>query len=360
VFLGIADHGIWTYDPGIHMTRQEYISKTGIKDASEAAAYLNKTKNLFISVFFGIILFRAIDLTADEFLSVELYYLIWVAYLGFYIYFIAHCYKIIKLTKKVTKANIAWSLLFAPLSWAWFYPELTKPLKVIAGDMDPPDEKAELVNLETEKKIAKGVGRTVIYCAIATTVLLALLFPVFYFLDLSYTPDTSGYPSSWSQTLDRVTRKITFSENDYSIVFPSTPTSTSGFLDEAGSSTIKVISTGIGSSFFVLRIYDFKSETINERNKAFDLNGLYETELSDMVKRIDGLKLIRQFPATLKGRTLSRVYKFEVDQTFIEGFLTFYRGKLYNVLTEYDKQAVTPMTSKAFLESFELNEQVSE
>jgi len=132
------------------MTKEEYRAQTEIANAEEAAEYLWNLRAMFIAVFaarYGVYFLGSFGFTSQ---MIQVY-----AFClgGLCLFFIYYCLKIIRLTKNVTKANAIWSILFAPLSWFWFYPEITKPLKIITGEIEPP---ASIQPIEERRQIEQA------------------------------------------------------------------------------------------------------------------------------------------------------------------------------------------------------------
>lgn len=130
------------------MTKEEYMARTNIKSVDEAAGYLTRLKILFISVAVGMVVTRA----GTESIDANIYSAIWFAYIALLVYFVYFCVKVIK-AEKIANTSAALSIIFAPISWIWFYPGITEPLKIIIGEKQPPHSlPAELSHEEREKR----------------------------------------------------------------------------------------------------------------------------------------------------------------------------------------------------------------
>jgi uncharacterized membrane protein YvbJ len=136
------------------MTREEYMAHTNIKSEEEAKEYLHRLNFLFIAVFIGIVIVRGGADSIDE----GLYAILWLADIALLIYFVWYCVKVIK-AEKISKASAVFSIIFAPISWFWFYPDITDPLKIILGKKVPPISLPSNLSSEEKKKKDKKFWR---------------------------------------------------------------------------------------------------------------------------------------------------------------------------------------------------------
>jgi len=134
------------------MTREEYMARTNIKSVEEAQGYLSRLKFLFIAVFVGMIIVKG----GAESINEDVYMLIWLVDIILLIYFVVYCVKVIK-AEKIAKTSAALSIIFAPISWIWFYPAITEPLKIIIGEKEPPYSLPPELSPE-EKEARKKAG----------------------------------------------------------------------------------------------------------------------------------------------------------------------------------------------------------
>ena len=118
------------------MTQEEYRARTLIQTPEEAKTRLVHLQELFFAVF-GARIFISLSV---GFVTLDVYRFLLLAHVTLIVYFVIYCMKVIKLTRDVTRADLVWSILFAPISWLWFYPEITKPLRIILGELPPPDK----------------------------------------------------------------------------------------------------------------------------------------------------------------------------------------------------------------------------
>ncbi len=146
------------------MTREEYMARTNITSVEQAKGYLNQLRALFIIVFLGM---AARYLPVSEDAALAIFFTYW----AIVIYFVAYCVKVVK-QEKISKAHAAFSILFAPISWIWFYPAIMEPLEIITGKKQPPEslppelteEQKAAKQKEGNKKFWKTIG---IVCAVA-------------------------------------------------------------------------------------------------------------------------------------------------------------------------------------------------
>ena len=152
------------------MTREEYQSHTGIKSAEEARQHMVNLRVFFVSVFVTMVGLRMFAHTI-ALANHSLYLFLWLAYVVLLVCFVAYCVKVTNLTRDVTEASPALSILFAPISWIWFYPALLRPLKIIMGEIEPP---ASLRPPADRVEIAKANRKFWKKFLIATTLILAV------------------------------------------------------------------------------------------------------------------------------------------------------------------------------------------
>jgi hypothetical protein len=155
-------------------TAEEYLLKTNVKDREQAREMLARLKLLFWVV--GIFLFIINILNELVFVTgSELYYLIVVPYAALVIYFIYYCTKVLTAIKK-PRANATWCFIFAPIGWFYLYPMMTKPLKIILGELPVPNEAEESEKKrKSENSIKKFRKRFWIVTAILLLLFILLL-----------------------------------------------------------------------------------------------------------------------------------------------------------------------------------------
>lgn len=118
------------------VTREEYQRHTEITSPDEARDYLWKLKISFCLVFIFMIVVQVMNFMGN---TNEIFTMMIWLYILSIVMFVTYCSRVIRLTKKVNRADVIIGLVFAPISWIWFYPELVKPLKIILGELEPPE-----------------------------------------------------------------------------------------------------------------------------------------------------------------------------------------------------------------------------
>ncbi len=150
------------------MTKEEYLQATSYASVEEARKDLKAIQFLFPAVLGAAFLVR-IGAVVDPRVGI----VSWALYLAFLVFFIWKCRTIIKKTRHVSKAQLLFSIVFAPLSWIWFYPQLSEPLEIIVGSRMPPTTDAVTegkTREEARKKGSRNAWKTILYVAIAVLV----------------------------------------------------------------------------------------------------------------------------------------------------------------------------------------------
>ena len=126
------------------MTKEEYLALTTIKSVEEARGYLLQLRVLFPLLLLLIGLSEYLKLPTPY----DLYFGIFC--LVAWAYFVYFCRKVIK-AEKFADTSYLLSIIFAPISWIWFYPAIMEPLLIITGEK----EIAPGFNIKTvEEKLA--------------------------------------------------------------------------------------------------------------------------------------------------------------------------------------------------------------
>ncbi len=163
------------------MTRDEYRALTKIENEDDARNLLVRTNWLFTGVFIAMILSQV----ANAVMLPEQGVAIGIVYIALLIYLTVHSAQVIKRTQPVNKAWAGFAIIFAPISWIWFYPELVKPLKIIAGDMEPPTAvdlpkpMTEEEHIAMKKRIRRHTWRTMGVITLITMGILTVLTVIF-------------------------------------------------------------------------------------------------------------------------------------------------------------------------------------
>lgn len=341
------------------MTKEEFLSKTDIKNESEAFGYLSHLTFLFVTVFGGMIAVRALGQLSDETLSPNLYLIIWFAWILYLVYFVYFCVKVINLTKKVTKASAVWSILFAPISWIWFYPELTKPLKIIIGRLAPPET---LPNVEEKKAIADKVNSS-FWKSIKIAVLISLGVVVVTIVYVQFQPNNvSNKGEVAGGTKQLIENKEGYpylsTELNFKVIFPVSPKRTDGPLNVEGLKNVQqtVYTAEDGNVGYYLSVTNYNDSRVSEKNPEYNVDAVLEASVNEMVNSIPNAKLLTNHAGNLtSGEVVVRsvLYKVETQDEFLEGAMAFKDGKLYTIMTEYLKEGEGKEGFKSFFNSFE-------
>lgn len=117
------------------MTKEEYQKHASLASSEEANELLKQTRMAFVAyIILTIVLSSVADAASDNamiFVALARVMLIAV--------FLTYNISITRKTKRVTEAWAGWSIIFAPVSWIWYYPNLVQPLKIVAGIVAPPE-----------------------------------------------------------------------------------------------------------------------------------------------------------------------------------------------------------------------------
>lgn len=337
------------------MTKEEYQSKTDIKSVEEARSILSHLQIIFWVAFIWMVALRV----GAEIIPYGIYLIVWLGYLSFIIYFIVYCVKIVRLTRAVTKADAVWSIIFAPISWLWFYPELTAPLKIIIGDREPPEKLPER-KFDAAKNAAswRKFWRNII---IFTVILLGALG-----LTIAYVVyETKQTPKTNDQTNVSVIKKNQTNVLGYRFIspdfgfkvnFPSQPSREEETQEsEVGEiKTTKYISSNAdGATYFVL-VANFANEKMNSEYQDFSVDGALEGALNGMLNSSENSILLYSSKTTFFGLKALK-YKMELGEETIEG-LVFYRGqRQYNLMVDSFTAKQQP-NANTFINSFELTD----
>jgi hypothetical protein len=345
------------------MTREEYIAKTQIKSVDEARSRLTHLRILFAVVFAFIVLLRGGAGQIDQ----DTYSLIWVAYIALLIYFVVYCVKVIKLTSHVTKANAFWSIIFAPISWFWFYPEITKPLKIIIGEIEPPEKLLDHHHSEEAKKAReasnKRYWKTV---KIVVIIFFALLGVAIAFIVIDSqthnSPPSSTVSSNSSVAVQPTIQKelgyhYVSTDSGFEADFPDAPTREEN-KDSDDDGTYVTYEGDKGDSLYYVFYYSFGSSAVDENNPKYNVKSGLEGSLNGMTNGIDGSKITSSNFTTFLGH---QALNFTIDASpkTIEGVLFFNGVHLYMVAVEYPTTSTQKPNLDAFKASFTLSNPVS-
>ena len=155
-----------------NMTREEYRQQTDIQTTDEAKR-LQEQFRLLLTIFGGVWLLALCSRYIVYWL--EPFFLI--GYIVMLVVVFVYARRIIVRTRRVSRADILWAVLFAPISWFWFYPEVVKPLRIIMGELEPPTASSQEHSREAVRRAGnKRFWRTIkIVFAVSALVLVGMV-----------------------------------------------------------------------------------------------------------------------------------------------------------------------------------------
>ena len=158
------------------MTKEEYLQLTSYPSLQEAQKDLSMIQVLF-PLTLGLMLVGQPITRLALLMHPAMEAIIFIGYSIFGIFFVWKCRDILVKTRKVAKGELLFSILFAPLSWIWFYPQLSEPLEIIVGKRMPPttDVATETqARIDAAKKGSRNATRTILIVT-GITLLAALV-----------------------------------------------------------------------------------------------------------------------------------------------------------------------------------------
>lgn len=343
------------------MTREEYLAKTQIKSVHEARSRLTHLRILFAVVFVFIILIRGGAGQIDQ----DTYFLIWVGYIGLLIYFVVYCVKVIKLTNHVTQTNAFWSIIFAPISWFWFYPEITKPLKIIIGEIEPPEklpihhtsEEAKKRREASDKKFWKMIKIVIVSFAVIFGLIIA-----FIVIDSRANKGTASNTTTGS--IPQVQKELGYhyvsSDSGFEVDFPNAPTREANAIksDDGSSNPYITYQGDKGDSLYYVVYYSFGNSAVDENKPKYNVKSGLEGSLNGFANGITGAKITSSSFSYFVGHQ-SLDFIIDADPKTIEGTIFFNGTHLYMVAVEYPKTTSQKPNLEDFKNGFKLTNSVS-
>lgn len=312
------------------LTRDEYRAQTGIASADEARQYLGRLKGLFGFIFVYLVAINVAQTVADE----EFLIGFSLVYLGCLVAFVTYCWKVIRLTKKVTQANILFSILFAPISWIWFYAELVKPLKIIAGEMEPPEALPvrnsrfnNALNAAWQDKKKKP------FMIAAGILLLLMLGAGAMFLFTS--PDDFRRNQAYDYSVPELDWKaFTAEQEGFSLRFPAEPTKeSSSVYDEDFEATRTTVTYGapLGTAMYSITVTDYNTPYVSESNPDFSP----ALALSDTLDFIaNGATLLSKEESVIDSHAVLD-YAVAYGEEVLQGRMVFKDDTLYLLMVNF-------------------------
>jgi hypothetical protein len=154
------------------MTKKEYTDQLGLNE-DQAKKHLKVVRVLF-PAFILIILCQYAPLFGRELLPA--YWLLYAAALATWI---IYCAIVLRATKR-SVLNVLWGLLIFPFGVILFYPYLVKPLKIVLGEIPPPEkiptnEERRVANKKAWKNVLTNIGWICLACFSLVAVLIVVL-----------------------------------------------------------------------------------------------------------------------------------------------------------------------------------------
>ncbi len=340
------------YNKHSFMTREEYLLKTGIKNQEEAKSRLWHLNCLF-AFFVTLLVIKSGIKELDE----NTHLLLFAVYAGLLMFFWAYCVKIIRLTRNVTRAKSYWLFVLAPISWLWFYSEITRPLKIIVGEIEPPDKFPTKEDRSIAREsVNKWFWKWFKIVAVVFVVLAG--FSVVWVMVGSQNKPTETDLMSSMKTIplqENSGYHYVSSDAGFEINFPTKPTREEDVQntgDDRGEATVITYQSVKDNNSYFVFFYQFTNPAVDENSSDYNVKSGLEGSINSMLNSIKDASLTNSsFTSFQDHQALSYTLSFENES--IEG-LMFMNGKyIYNIAIDYDVNNVTPEPSlQKFLSSF--------
>jgi hypothetical protein len=329
------------------MTVNEYMAHTNIKSVEEAQEYLTTLRILFIVVAIAMVGVRGLAELNEQF---EFLYL---PYLILLIFFVFYCVKVVK-AEKISRAHAGFSILFAPLSWIWFYPEITEPLKIITGKLLPP---SSLPSREKEKQQYqernKKFWRRFVYIVIIVLVLIGGSLVAAYFLE----PEKKSATGLENSPIT-IENEYSFTSEDgsFTMKFPTKPSYelSANVLQDVGNVKTITYSSKIDDKEYLLNVFEYEDTRINENSKYFDVDRALEGALEAMLNSRNDTVLFLKEEGMISGKKALQ-YQIKIGQERLDGFLFFKENRLFSIAINYPISSTENLTIDRFIDSFKFN-----
>lgn len=324
------------------MTLEEYMSHTSIHSVDEAQQLLSNTKIFFWAMFIAFLIVKGAGSSIDS----EIFALLWLGDIVLIFFFVLHCMKIIRLTKKVNKTSAVWAIFFAPISWIWFYPDLVKPLKIIVGEIPIP-EKIELTHYSPAQK-----ERNAEHLRKLKILGLGVLAFAFVIITANYLFGKGG--DSISSSPANYNADYSFSSSDYNfrVIFPKQPVRSEENENDNELGNIKTITyeSRLADSVYYIYIFEYANPNIDENSPNFNVDAALEGALNGMVNT-DSSGYILSQNKTVIGYNKGLRYKVKISDEILDGILVYKGKRLYNIVVDY-RPDKPPTNIQNYLGSF--------
>ena len=336
--------------------------QTKIESADEARELWRRTKILFLlatpaAVVANMAVSLAEEIEEDILAAGALIYIVLLIVL------LINTYIVIRKTERVTKAYTLFTIVFAPFSWIWLYPELVKPLKIIAGDSEPPTTSpVPLQPSVEEQEKRQNLNRIT---AVLALVGIAIAGSVAWFED-------RGWPLSKRSNFDSVTfedvtddssvdafaeEHVDTTDFGFTIDFPTEPSLTTDVTFneniQANIESATYESRTDNRLYYVLAFY-YNSELMSYSNPDFVVRETLMDGIQSLVESWPGAVLMSTADEVFADQPALRFTVMSGNEHF-EGMATFYGQTLYLMAVDYlDGDTGGPAEVENFIDSFHL------
>lgn len=348
------------------MNREEYRLQTKIESVAEARSLLKRTKLLFAIATAGVIAANALGSMAEE-IEEDAASIFFLVYIVFLIGFLLHNAWLIGKTSQLNKAYALFSVFFAPFSWIWLYPELVKPLRVIIGELEVPEQvmtPAKPTVEETERQERRN-RVVLVVCALVLAAGGLVAYGVSegwpallrkqtdsYDYSLTYTDGEAGTYSSIipDETVD-------MAEDGFLANFPITPdvTRDSFYADNLGSSVETVTYEAITTDklYYVL-VFNYAVESMSEDNPDFNVPNALRGGLDGLVQDWQDAVITSEEDIEISGKQAIR-FTITINNEIFSGIAMYSNQSMYLVAVDYlDDDVTGPAEVQSFTDTFVL------
>jgi len=161
------------------MTRKEYAEHVGLSE-QEAQKYLDFLPILtWVLILVGAAIKLSMYILPLDFLQNILAITAFVCFDVLLVYWVIYCIKILRKTTR-SGFNMFFGFLFFPIGLLWFYPYLVRPLKIVVGKIEPPEElptssDSKASNKRVWRSVFKTMGLAVLITAVLMTVMVIVI-----------------------------------------------------------------------------------------------------------------------------------------------------------------------------------------
>jgi len=318
---------------------EEYQSSTGIQNKEEAKKYLKTLRMLF---WLTGSLFLLINITSgsNNFAVLMLTTLLILVFIPVFSFHWMYCLKVLRATRLAT-TSLFLLFFFAPLSWIFFYPELTKPLKIILGEIPPPSNLPK--KKYSQKESPKKEKRYLLLIFFTVFITLSFFFSLLFFI---------GTLSESENLIGQLNHTETVQEWNFQANFPGQPVYDKETLNSdiyGDINSIIYASENNLANYFI-----FISKPIN-----------IEDVITSDTEKLNAINKGRESLATsiLNGKIIEVIeynyfndiglkYKISGEKEIIEALDFFHEGNLFTLMVHYSIGNTPDPTFEDFIKGF--------